>query len=130
MTSPDKKKLIDKLRANHASVLSFCVTMTELCLQDHPPSSAKWSYSGEEREGREIFTSLKHDRTTMLTASFDLLSPVNSAAMQRLTEKSGKLRAYHTDCGKSVTRSYDLEVTYIEDEKTELPATSATVTDH
>jgi hypothetical protein len=112
MSAPEKKRLIDKIRATCGKVRSFRVTVNEFCLDDHPMSSAQWSYSGEDMEGRDIFTSLKHDRTTMKTASFDLLRPVYSAAMQGIPKKNGKLPAYHTDNGESVTRSYECEIIY------------------
>lgn len=114
---PAKRKLIDKLRTNYPMVHSFHVVVKEFCLEDHPPSSAQWSYSGEDVEDRSIYTKLKHDKTTLITGPFDLLSPAYSAAIRRLTKKSGKLPVYHNDRGEPVTRSYDCEVTYEEEKE-------------
>lgn len=64
-----------------------------------------------------VYTALKHDRTTMMTGSFSLLSPVYSAALDPSGKKKGKLSPYHTDQGHSVTRSYECEVTFYKKEK-------------
>ena len=117
MPQPAKISLLVLLHANYPAVASFRVTVSEFCPDDHPPSSGTWSYTGEEIEGRTIFTTLKHDKSTMQTASFALLSPVSSAAMQRKEKLQGKLPAYSTDSGQCVTRYYECNVVYKEEKK-------------
>jgi len=102
-----KEYLADK----HPEVASVRVTVKESCHEAHPPKNATWTYTENASLDQEVLGHICHDKTSLKTVHFDLLTPIHHTLNRKATKHGGKLSTYWCDDGKPVLRTYDCELT-------------------
>lgn len=110
------KERLKQLRPD-VEIKSVKVVVSEVCMEDHPPSHKTWVYT-EGSDAGEKLGQLYHDRTTMQTGGFDPLIPILACINRKILSHSGKLFNYYNDDGHTVSCSYTADVSYVIKEDT------------